>query len=46
MNNTNENEPADVVEVAYEPLPPLYEPYNPTNKQKRALERLIKKKRS
>lgn len=46
MQSKKENEPAVVIPVVYKPLPPEYESYNPTEKQKRSLERLIKKKRS
>lgn len=46
MEPKKENEAAFVRPVVYEPLSPSYKPYNPTNKQKRKLERLLRKKRS
>ena len=46
MQPKQENEPANVLPATYESPPPEYETYNPTEKQKQSLERLIKKKRS
>ncbi len=46
MEPKEENKPAETIVVSYKPLPPEYKPYNPTEKQKRSLERLLRKKRS
>lgn len=46
MEPKKENEPATALAVAYEPLPAEYKPHNPTEKQKRSLERAIRKKRN
>jgi len=46
MQPKQENEPANVLPATYESPPPEYKAYNPTEKQKRSLERLINKKRS